>query len=95
MTFGCGRAGNTVSYSQETKIVVGGRIMVAGKLSSFNCPNCNALYQVVSVEAGPETVSRDITCRSCGNPLLGRDGNFVLKYFLLRKAGRIQKWKRA
>jgi hypothetical protein len=69
--------------------------MIAGKLSSFNCPNCNALYQVVSIEAGPETVGRDLACRSCGGPLPGHEGKLVLKYFLLRKAGRIQKWKRA
>src|SRR5271155_594708 len=54
----------------------------------FNCPNCNALYQVVKAEAGPETVDREITCRACGGPLVGREGNFVLKYFLLRKAAR-------
>jgi hypothetical protein len=67
--------------------------MIAGKLSSFNCPNCNALYQLVSIEVGPETVTRDITCRSCGSSLPGREGKLVLKYFLLRKAGRIQNGK--
>ena len=66
--------------------------MTAG--NRFNCPHCNALYQVVKVEAGPETIDREITCRSCGGPLTGRDGKFVIKYFLLRKAGRVQKWKR-
>lgn len=69
--------------------------MIAGKLSSFNCPNCNALYQLVSIEAGPETVGRDIGCRACGSLLPARDGKLVLKYFLLRRAGRIQKWKKA
>jgi transcription elongation factor Elf1 len=54
---------------------------------SFACPNCNALYQVVKVEAGPETTDREITCRSCGGPLAGREGKLVLKYFLLRRAG--------
>ena len=54
---------------------------------SFTCPNCDALYQVVKAEPGPETVDREIACRSCGGPLAGRDGKFVLKYFLLRKAG--------
>jgi hypothetical protein len=29
--------------------------MTTGKPSTFNCHNCNALYQVVKVEAGPET----------------------------------------
>ena len=43
-------------------------------------------YQVVKVEAGPETDNREIKCRACGGPLVGREGKFVLKYFLLRKA---------
>jgi hypothetical protein len=59
--------------------------------NSFTCPNCQALYHLVKVERGPETVDGDVTCRSCGAPLPGREGNFVLKYFMLRKAGRVQK----
>jgi transcription elongation factor Elf1 len=55
-------------------------------VKTFTCPNCNALYQVVKVEAGPETNDRAITCRVCGGPLAGREGKSVLKYFLLRKA---------
>ena len=64
------------------------RIMASGgspAFTPFTCPNCNALYQVVKVEAGPETDDREITCRACGGPLAGREGKFVLKYFLLRK----------
>jgi hypothetical protein len=49
----------------------------------FRCPNCGAFYQAVKVEAGPETVDRQISCRTCGVPLVGREGVFVLKYFLL------------
>jgi hypothetical protein len=63
--------------------------MAGGRPPSFNsftCPSCNALYQVVKAEPGPETVDREIACRSCGGALAGRDGKFVLKYFLLRKA---------
>jgi hypothetical protein len=44
-----------------------GRIMT--DKPSFHCPNCNALYQVVKVEAGPETAYRAINCRACGAPL--------------------------
>jgi hypothetical protein len=54
---------------------------------TFTCPNCNALYQVVKVEAGPETIDRELECHSCGAPLLGREG-LVVKYFLLRHADR-------
>jgi predicted Zn finger-like uncharacterized protein len=56
--------------------------------NSFTCPNCGAFYQVVKAEAGPETDNREINCRACGDPLAGREGKFVLKYFLLRKTAR-------
>ena len=53
--------------------------------NTFTCPNCKALYQVVKVEAGSETKGHEIACRVCGVPLAGREGKFVLKYFLLRE----------
>jgi hypothetical protein len=52
----------------------------------FTCPICGAFYQVVKVEAGPETDNREITCQVCSSPLAGREGKFVLKYFFLREA---------
>jgi hypothetical protein len=54
--------------------------------ASFNCPHCDAPYHVVRGEPGPETLYRKIACRACGGPLPEREGEFVLKYFLLRKA---------
>jgi hypothetical protein len=69
--------------------------MAAAVKASFICPNCNALYRMVGQEAGPETLYRELTCRACGGPLPAREGKFVLKYFLLRKGGRIQQWRRA
>jgi predicted Zn finger-like uncharacterized protein len=57
---------------------------------SFTCPNCGALYQLVKAEGGPETVDREVACWSCGASLPGMEGKFVLKYFLLRKAGRVR-----
>jgi hypothetical protein len=59
--------------------------------NSFTCPSCEALYHVVKVEAGPETVDRALTCLACGAPLPSREGEFVLKYFLSRKAGRTRR----
>ena len=38
-------------------------------------------------------VNRDVVCRSCGAPMPGRDGEFVLKYFHLRNAGRSRREK--
>jgi predicted Zn finger-like uncharacterized protein len=52
----------------------------------FRCPNCNALYQVVRAKAGPETVDLEAACGLCGEALVAREGQFVLKYYLLRKA---------
>jgi hypothetical protein len=59
--------------------------------NSFTCPNCQALYEIVKVEAGPETDDREIGCRACGGPLIAREGKFVLKYFLLRKGIRTRR----
>jgi predicted RNA-binding Zn-ribbon protein involved in translation (DUF1610 family) len=55
----------------------------------FECPNCAAKYEVVRVEAplGP-TTDREITCVSCGGPLHGRDGPFLLKYFQVKRSKR-------
>ena len=58
-------------------------------MTYFNCPNCNALYEVIKAEAGPETDDRQVFCRVCGGPLKAREGSFVLKYFLLRTALRV------
>ena len=54
----------------------------------------SALYQVIRAEAGPESGDDEIPCRVCGAPLAPRDGEFVLRYFLLRKAGRQQEWQK-
>ena len=55
----------------------------------FNCPNCGAKYEVIRVEAPPRpTTDREIYCVSCGGPLHGRQGVFVLKYFLIERPRR-------
>jgi hypothetical protein len=59
--------------------------------TSFTCPTSNALYQMVRQEAGSEMVNREITCRVCSGQLPRCEGKFVLKYFMLRKGGRIQR----
>jgi hypothetical protein len=55
----------------------------------FRCSTCFALYQVTKAEAGPETIDLEIACRVCSAPLPAREGQFVLKYFLLREASRM------
>jgi len=46
----------------------------------FQCPNCEAEYRVVRVEA-PPTHDQPLLCLSCGGPLHNREGKFALKYF--------------
>ncbi len=54
--------------------------------AQFNCPHCGAKYEIVRVEAPPLPQNdREITCISCGGPLQGRQGAFVLKYFLVER----------
>ena len=48
--------------------------MTRRAFNPFTCPNCKALYQVVKIEAGPETKGHEIACRVCGVPLAGREG---------------------
>jgi hypothetical protein len=54
----------------------------------FSIVKLHALYQVVKAEAGPGTEVGELTCQVCGEPFTPRDGMFVLKYFLLRRASR-------
>jgi hypothetical protein len=57
--------------------------MAAAQVSRFQCPNCGAQYQIVRVEADAASIDRELTCLSCDAPLQGREGQLVLKYFLL------------
>ncbi len=68
--------------------------MAVGKSTAlFTCPNCKALYQLIKVESGRETANTEIRCKVCSGPLVGREGNFVLKYFLLREGIRRERRK--
>ena len=49
----------------------------------FECAQCGAKYKLVRAEADEQTIDCQITCRKCGAPLQGRQGNAVLKYFLV------------
>jgi len=62
----------------------------------FTCPNCKALYQVIKFEAGLKAPDTETKCQVCAGPLVGREGQFVLKYYLLRQAIRRErrKWRR-
>ena len=51
----------------------------------FNCPTCGVEYKIVRVPVDSDSIiaDRELTCRKCDGPLRGREGRFVLKYFLV------------
>ena len=57
--------------------------MTSDQGPNLNCPNCGAHYRLVRVEASSATIARQLACLKCGGPLQGREGRYVLKYFLL------------
>jgi transcription elongation factor Elf1 len=65
------------------------------RVEFFRCPKCEALYQLVRAKAVPETTNEgEIPCLVCGAPLSAREGELVLKYFLLRQAVRRKAWQK-
>ena len=46
----------------------------------FQCPFCEAQYDVVRVEV-QQTHDKALICLNCGAPLHNREGRFALKYF--------------
>jgi len=53
----------------------------------FDCPKCGTPYTLLRVEADATSEDSAIACTVCGAPLLARDEQFVLKYFLMRRNG--------
>jgi hypothetical protein len=65
-----------------------GSLVVQTAEVNFTCPHCHSLYEVVRAEALPDSVDPQIACPTCAGPLPAREAQFVLKYFLWRKADR-------
>ena len=55
---------------------------------NFICPHCGSFYEAVRAQALPDSVDPRVTCATCAGSLPAREAQFVLKYFLLRKANR-------
>jgi hypothetical protein len=54
----------------------------------FHCPICAAKYEVVGFEDPAGTIEGEVACLCCGGPFHGREGKFVLKYFLIERPKR-------
>ena len=59
--------------------------MASKHAEPFNCPTCKGRYNLVRAEADRQSSSGTIECYYCGGPLHGREGQFVLKYFVADK----------
>jgi predicted RNA-binding Zn-ribbon protein involved in translation (DUF1610 family) len=62
--------------------------MPVTEATPFDCPNCGAQYKLVRVETNETLPDQQLTCRKCRGPLHGREGRFVLKYFLVDRPRR-------
>ena len=57
--------------------------------SPFSCPHCGAKYKVVAIEAATASPTEPgVGCLSCGGQLAAREGDFLLKYFLVGNTGK-------
>ena len=59
--------------------------MVNDPPADFICADCRAHYKVVRVKAGSSSTDRLLHCKVCRLPIAARDGEEVLKYFLISR----------
>jgi hypothetical protein len=81
-----------MDYNESVFVRVRVRIVPKRKTSKFSfyqCPSCETLYQRVRSRVGTGN-DPEIACNACSAPLPTRDGEFALKYFMLREAARAQ-----
>jgi hypothetical protein len=74
--------------------IVGGVTWLAGHVHPLRARTAKRYTSLSKSKPGPETVFQEVPCRLCGEPLVGREDNFVRKYFQLREAARVRKWRR-
>ena len=55
------------------------------KPAPFYCPACKAKYELVRTEFPAGGDDPQIVCIGCGALLPGREGAFILKYFLVER----------
>jgi predicted Zn finger-like uncharacterized protein len=58
-------------------------MMTESDPENFTCPQCKSHYKLVRVKPGPRTTNRAVLCKVCGHSLAPREGEDVLKYFLI------------
>ena len=63
---------------------MGGNVMTERSPENFICPRCKSRYKLVRVTPGRRTTDRE--CKVCRHPFAPRDGEDVLKYFLIARS---------
>ena len=61
--------------------------MPAPSTSRFDCPKCGTPYTLLRVESDDTSEDSELACTVCGAPLVAREEQYVLKYFLMRRNG--------
>jgi hypothetical protein len=56
--------------------------MTSDAESSFKCPTCDALYQVVKINAGQEAIGRETTCQVCGAQFPAQQGKLISNIYI-------------
>jgi hypothetical protein len=56
--------------------------MASRHAEPFHCPTCQGQYKLVRAEADGQSFNGTIECYYCDGPSIGREGQFVLKYFV-------------
>jgi transcription elongation factor Elf1 len=60
--------------------------MLHDNSANFICSGCGAHYRVVRVQVDSHSPDRLLHCKVCKQPLAARDGEHILKYFLVGTA---------
>jgi transcription elongation factor Elf1 len=60
--------------------------MLHDNSTSFTCSQCGTHYKVVRVQADSQSPDRLLHCKVCKQPLAARDGEQILKYFLVGRS---------
>ena len=57
-------------------------------VTPFECPNCGAQCKLVRLETDETLPDQQLNCHNCEGTLHGREGEFILKYFLVDRPRR-------
>jgi hypothetical protein len=59
--------------------------LVKNNPADFVCPGCQARYKLVRVRSEARSRGFPLHCKVCKQPLAAKDGEDVLKYFLISR----------